>query len=182
MRREASLSMSRDAIVPTLAERAARGDHDALASIIATHDADMTRICMVVCGDLQTARDAVQSAWPIAWRKLGSLRDPERLRAWLMSVAANEARRIMRADRRRAVHEARLTAAASDDPAVRAEYLDLARAVGLLDPDDRRLVALRYVAGLSSQEIARELGGTASSVRGRLARAVTRLRSELTDA
>jgi RNA polymerase sigma factor (sigma-70 family) len=99
-----------------------------------------------------------------------------------MSVAANEARRIMRADRRRAVHEARLTAAASDDPAVRAEYLDLARAVGLLDPDDRRLVALRYVAGLSSQEIARELGGTASSVRGRLARAVTRLRSELTDA
>ena len=35
---------------------------------------------------------------------------------------------------------------------------------------------------LTSQEIAREVGGTAASVRGKLARAVARLRRELTDA
>ena len=176
------MSLPRDAMVPTLAELAADGDHDALARIMAAHDADMTRICMVICGDVHTAREAVQAAWPIAWRKLGSLRDPERLRPWLMSVAANEARKIIRADRRRANHERRLTAAIPEDPANRAEYLDLARAIGQLEADDRRLVALRYVAGLTSQEIAREVGGTAASVRGKLARAVARLRTELTDA
>ena len=176
------MSMPRDAIVPTLAELAADGDQDALARIMAAHDADMTRICMVICGNLGTAREAVQAAWPIAWRKLGSLRDADRLRPWLMSVAANEARKIMRADRRRANRESRLTATRPEDPADRAEYMDLARAVGLLDADDRRLVALRYVAGLTSQEIAREVGGTAASVRGKLARAVARLRRELTDA
>jgi RNA polymerase sigma-70 factor (ECF subfamily) len=137
---------------------------------------------MVICGNLGTAREAVQAAWPIAWRKLGSLRDADRLRPWLMSVAANEARRIMRADRRRADRESRLTAIGPEDPADRAEYLDLARAVGLLDADDRRLIALRYVAGLTSPEIAREVGGTAASVRGRLARALARLRKELADA
>ena len=176
------MSMPRDATVPTLAERAAEGDHDALASIMAVHDGDMTRICMVICGNLHTARDAVQAAWPIAWRKLGSLRDPDRLRPWLMSVAGNEARRIMRADRRRASHEARLSADSPEDPAGRAEYLDLARAITILDTDDRRLIALRYVAGLTSAEIAREIGGSAASVRGKLARAVARLRQELTDA
>jgi RNA polymerase sigma-70 factor (ECF subfamily) len=176
------MPMSRQAAVPVLAERAAEGDHDALATIMAAHDGDMTRICMVICGNLHIAREAVQAAWPIAWRKLGSLRDPDRLRPWLMSVAANEARKIMRADRRRASHEGRLTVVGPEDPASRAEYLDLAGAVALLDADDRRLIALRYVAGLTSQEIAREMGGSAASVRGRLARAVARLREELTDA
>jgi len=38
----------------------------------------------------------VQSARSIAWRKLSSLRDPERLRPWLVSVAANEARQLVR--------------------------------------------------------------------------------------
>ncbi|HEX7068977.1 MAG TPA: sigma-70 family RNA polymerase sigma factor [Candidatus Limnocylindria bacterium] len=175
------MSMPRDGIVPTLAELAADGDQDALARIMAAHDSDMTRICMVICGNPGTAREAVQAAWPIAWRKLGSLRDPDRLRPWLMSVAANEARKIMRADRRRFDRESRLTATRPEDPADRAEYMDLARAVGLLDADERRLVALRYVAGLTSPEIAREVGGTAASVRGRLARAVARLRRELGD-
>jgi RNA polymerase sigma factor (sigma-70 family) len=88
----------------------------------------------------------------------------------------------MRADRRRADRESRLTAISPEEPADRAEYLDLARAVRLLDADDRRLVALRYVAGLTSPEIAREVGGTAAAVRGKLARAVARLRRELADA
>ena len=45
--------------------------------------------------------DAVQAAWTIAWRKLGSLREPARLKQWLISVAANEARRLAKRRRRR---------------------------------------------------------------------------------
>ena len=36
---------------------------------------------------------------------------------------------------------------------------------GDLGPDDRRLIALRYVAGLNSTEIAAQLGGSASGIR-----------------
>lgn len=165
----------------SLVSAAVAGDHDAFAQIMATHDGDMTRVCMVICGDVNSARHAVQSAWPIAWQRLGSLRDPERLRPWLMSVAANEARQWLRSERRRARREILADPLPPADPADRGERLDLVAAVARLPVEDRRIVALRYIAGLTSAEIAQQLGGSAASVRGRLARILGRLRKELGD-
>src|SRR4249919_311056 len=82
---------------------AAAGDVDALARIVGAHHDDMARICYVICGDQDMAQDAVKAAWPIAWRKLGSLRDPDRLRPWLVSVAANQARQMMRQQQRQSI-------------------------------------------------------------------------------
>ena len=65
------------------------------------------------------------------------------------------------------------------DPADHIPTLDLARALARLGPDDRTLLALRFVAGLDSNEIATQLGISASGVRSRLARLVDRLRKEL---
>ncbi len=84
---------------------AAAGDEAAFARIVQAHHDDMTRVCFVICGDLDVADEAVQAAWPIVWRKLGSLRDPSRLRPWLVSIAANEARQLIRRRRRRTVVE-----------------------------------------------------------------------------
>lgn len=137
---------------------------------------------MVISGDAELARDAVQAAWVRAWRRLGSLRDHARLRPWLMSIAANEARQLIRArSRRRAYERLADPPSPTPDPGASPEVLDLAEAVGRLPVDERRLLALRYVAGLDSGEIAREVGGSASAVRGRLARTVARLRRELTN-
>src|SRR5215203_2844422 len=80
---------------------AAAGDEVAFARIIEAHHDDMTRVSFVICGDLDVADEAVQAAWPIVWRKLDSLRDPGRLRPWLVSIAANEARQLVRRRRRR---------------------------------------------------------------------------------
>src|SRR5438093_7667832 len=84
---------------------AASGDENAFARIVQGHHDDMMRVCFVICGDLDLADEAVQAAWPIVWRKLGSLREPSRLRPWLVSVAANEARQLIRRRRRRTVVE-----------------------------------------------------------------------------
>jgi len=70
---------------------------------------------------------------------------------------------------------------AADDPAARAADIDLANALATLAPEDRALLALRYVAGLTSQELADGLGLSASGTRARLARLLGRLRSELGD-
>ena len=82
-------------------ERAMAGDEVAFARIVAAHNEDMARISYLVSGSLDVAEDAVQAAWAIAWRRLSTLRDPARLRPWLMSVAANEARQMTRGNRRR---------------------------------------------------------------------------------
>jgi RNA polymerase sigma factor (sigma-70 family) len=161
---------------------AGAGDETAFARIVRAHHDDMTRVCFVVCGDLDLADEAVQAAWPIVWRKLGSLRDPDRLRPWLVSIAANEARQLVRRRRRRTVVEIAVAPATSGvDPAGRVGDLDLTNALARLDPDDRALLALRYVAGFDSTELARATGRSASGTRARLARLLGRLRTELSD-
>ena len=166
----------------TVAEAAA-GDADALARIVDAHHDDMARICYVICGDQDMAQDAVQAAWPIAWRKLGSLRDTNRLRPWLMAVAANEARQILRRERRYQVVDIDVANIGSrrGDPAVHSALTDLAVSLRRLSPEDRTLLALRHVAGFDAAEIGRELGMSPSGVRSRLARLLERLRSDLAD-
>jgi len=55
----------------------------------------------------------------------------------------------------------------------------LRRVLRGLTADERTLLALRYVAGLDSTEIAAQLGGSASGIRSRLARLLVRLRIDL---
>jgi RNA polymerase sigma-70 factor (ECF subfamily) len=118
-----------------------------------------------------------------------TLRDTDRLRSWLVSIAANQARDAVRRQRRRPV--VALTPEIGEravgdpnvgDPARRSGDIDLRRALAVLDPMDRALVALRYVAGLDSFELARAVGMSPSGVRARLARTLDRLRMELDDA
>jgi RNA polymerase sigma-70 factor (ECF subfamily) len=156
----------------------------------------MARVAFVVCGDVTLAQDAVQAAWPKVWAKLDQVRDPARLRPWLVSVAANEAKQLARSRSRRRVREITVEESVDDataaraaggrdrawsDPGDRAGELDLANALATLDESDRTLVALRYAAGLTSDEIGRVIGMTGGGVRARLARTLERLRKELHD-
>ena len=94
-----SLALDSTAIATTV-ERAIAGDEVAFARIVAAYHLDLVRVAFVICGDEGLAEDAAQAAWWIAWRKLPSLRDPERLRPWLVAVAANEARKLVKREHR----------------------------------------------------------------------------------
>jgi len=171
-----------DASAGELLRRARAGEEAAFEWIVKTFSADMAHVCFVVCGDSHMAEDAVAAAWPVAWRRLDSLREPDRLRSWLVSIAANEARHLARSRRRRSVRE--ITVATMDEPAIASEhdaYIDLANALAKLNPEDRALLALRYVAGFDSNELARATGLSASGTRARLARLLERMRTELSD-
>ena len=173
--------------------RAADGDEIAFARIVAAHHDDMARVAYVMCGDVDVAQEAVQSAWTKAWTRLDTIRATDRLKPWLVSIAANEAKQLVRSRSRRRVREIPMPASPADgpepiastsqgsDPAMRVADLDLANAIANLDDTDRTLVALRYAAGLTSDEIGRLIGMTGGGVRARLARLLDRLRRELHD-
>jgi RNA polymerase sigma-70 factor (ECF subfamily) len=164
----------------SLVAQAASGDEVAFARLIAEHHPAMARVAYAVTGDRESAADAAQAAWAIAWRRLGSLRDPSTIRAWLVAIAANEARQSIRRRARRTVLDiSSLDAPGGDDPADHISTLDLARVLRGLSPDDRALLALRFAAGLDSTEIAAQLGMSASGVRSRLSRLIDRLRKDL---
>jgi len=167
-----------------LIELAASGDSAAFTEIVRQHHVDMLKVCLAIAGDSTVAEEAVQAAWALAWRRLPSLRDGDRLRSWLVSIAANQARDALRRQRRRPVVELDVAEAieGSRDPGANPGDIDLRNAMRRLDPTDRALVALRYVAGLDSFELGRALGMSASGTRARLARILDRLRMELGDA
>ena len=174
-------SLAPDLAIEATVEQAAAGDEIAFARIVATHRAEMVRVAYVVSGDWDLAQDAAQAALWSAWRKLPRLRDPMSLRPWLMSVAANEARSVARRERRHPVVQLAMAAdaAANGEPADEIDQIDLANALGRLSPDDRALVALRYVADLDSCEIGSRTGRSASGVRTRLSRVLARLQKDL---
>lgn len=167
-------------VVDTFVHRAAQGDEAAFDRLVLEHHAAMSRVAFVICGDNEAGRDAVQIAWSIAWRRLPTLRDHSQVRAWLVAIAANEARQSLRQQRRRPVVDisAELHSPVGD-PADVIELVDLQRALARLAPDDRQLLALRFVAGFDSTELARHLGGSASGIRSRVARLVDRLRMDI---
>lgn len=171
-----------DLLPSTLVARASDGDEIAFARIVAAHHDAMTRVAFLVTGDLDLADDAASAAWSIAWRRLGSLREPDRLRSWLVTIAANEARAMRRRARHHPIVEIDVATDLSDaaaDPSLHDTDVDLANALARLSAEDRQLLALRYVAGFDSFELARATGRSPSGTRARLARLLARLRMEL---
>ena len=157
------------------------GDEAAFTRLVAAYHEDLLRVAFVVTGDADMASDAAQLAWQTVWRKLGRLREPNRLRSWLVAIAANEARQLMRRQRRRSVVEIAVhpEPATASDPTGAISRLDLANALRSLKPEDRELLAMRYVIGLDSFEIAAARGRSASGTRARIARVLAQLRKEL---
>lgn len=178
-----SLALESGAVASTV-ERAIAGDELAFARIVGAYHLDLVRVAYVICGDPSLAEDAAQAAWWIAWRKLPSLRDPDRLKGWLVAVAANEARKLVRREHRHGIVELRLARDPVADPGASSrdiDRVDLANALSRLSPEDRALVALRYAAELDSFELAPILGLSPSGVRNRLSRLLDRLRKEFGD-
>ena len=166
----------------SLLASAAAGDEIAFRRIIAENHDDMRRVAAHVTGDRGLAEEATQAAWLIAWKKLGNVRDGAHLRPWLVSVAANEARRVLRKRRRRGEVEVAIDVTGEPggvDPATGISSMDLNAALDRLDPEDRALLAMRYVAGFDSNELAIALGISPSGTRKRLERLRDRLREEL---
>jgi RNA polymerase sigma-70 factor (ECF subfamily) len=160
--------------------RVRRGDGEAFTELVEAYDADLARLCFVICGDAELARDAAQAAWQRLWHAPPRLRDETRLRSWLLSVAANEARQAIRRGRRGAVLESASEPPRPEpSPDQRIERLDLVRVLDGLSAGERQLLGLRYLLEMPSAEIATLLGITPEGVRSRLHRLLARLRTEL---
>jgi RNA polymerase sigma-70 factor (ECF subfamily) len=176
-------------IQPDVLAGAAAGDEVAFARIVDAHHDDMVRVVFVVCGDADIAHEAAAAAWAIAWKKLRSLRDAERLRPWLCTIAIHEGRRLLRRRGGGRGHVTEISIdAVADRPAsggfaapTDAELLDLRNALARLDESERSLLALRYLLGFDATELGRATGMSPSGTRARLARILDHLRWELRD-
>ena len=101
-----------------------------------------------------------------------------------MSVAVNEGRKILKRRNRRS--EVEYVGEIADqrgdaDPVTGIDVVDLIGALERLDPDDRALLAMRFIAGFDSNELAAATGISPSGTRSRIERLLKRLREDLRD-
>jgi RNA polymerase sigma-70 factor (ECF subfamily) len=141
------------------------------------------RLAAVILGNPTEAQDAVHDAFERAWRAGPTLRDLDRFDAWVGRILVNECRDRLRLRSRRAVTDIseRLsdTLAAPDQLRSAIDRDEIQRAFAALKPDQQIVIALRFYADMTVEQIAERVSAPLGTVKSRLHHALAALHAEL---
>lgn len=155
---------------------------DQFERLYADHAQDLFGFLVYRTGDRALAEDLLADTFERAFRARRRF-DPGRGRAksWLYSIAINLLRDTMRrlSTEQRALTLAHAGAAAATEAEPPDERASLHQAIAALTDEEREAVALRYGGDLTVREAARAAGVRATTMEGRIARALRKLREEL---
>ncbi|HEY7546502.1 MAG TPA: sigma-70 family RNA polymerase sigma factor, partial [Blastocatellia bacterium] len=173
--------------VALLIERAKAGEREAFDQIMIRYQRKVVSTAWRMLGNEEDARDAAQEAFLRVYKYLDRFRADEDFAAWLYRIVVNACRDIAR-KRARREHLVSLDAeteqieklAASDDvelSAIRSQEQSLvASALGTLTKKEREALILRDLEGLTTEEVARLMGSTQTTVRSHVSSARTKIR------
>lgn len=159
------------------------GDRDAdFAAFVRSASPELGRVAWYLCGDPVRAEDLLQHAFLRTYLAWARLEDGDPL-AYTRRVLANSRIDSWRKDRRETLTspQAMPESAADDGAAARAERDRLGRALRALPTQQRRVVVLRHLVGLTEAETAAELGVSLGTVKSTASRGLVRLRALLAE-
>lgn len=150
-------------------------EDEKFAELIQEYTANMYRLALGILHNPSDAEDAVAETVLKAYEKIHTLRRAESFKAWLMQIAANEARRVYAKSKR--------TAPVDDIeeymPVFQDEHHELWDVVMKLDVVYSEVIILFFYEQLSQKEIGKILGIPEGTVKSRLARGKKQLRELL---
>lgn len=143
---------------------------------------ELGRVAWYLCGDPVRAEDLLQHALLGTYLAWGRLRDGDPL-AYTRRTLANARIDTWRKHRRETLTapEAMPDPTADDGTMARAERDSLGRALRGLPAQQRRIVVLRHLVGLTEAETAEELGVSLGTVKSTASRGLGRLRELLAE-
>ena len=168
------------------------GDTQAFNDLVERHQSHAYNLCLRMLGDADAAADVAQDAFISAYKHLPSLRGE--FRPWLMRIVANGCRDVLRSKKRRPSVSLDLERDDDDTPAMQIAdtsdgpeaalmkselQITIAGALAEIPDDQREVIILSDIQGLSYQEIADMTGINIGTVKSRLNRARSRLRELL---
>jgi len=178
-----------------LIERCAAGEQSACAELVAGHERMVFQLALHLLGDRDEALDLSQEVFFNVFRTIHRFRGQSALKTWIFRIVVNQARNRQRWWRRR--HKADQVSLdqhvaahgdlrqpgedSSPDRALARKQLAerLWSALDQLPFDQRTVIVLREVDGLSYDEIAFSLDVAVGTVKSRLTRARQTLRQQL---
>jgi zinc protease len=164
------------------------GDRDAFGRIVERYQSLVCALAYSGTGNLATSQDLAQEAFVAAWRRLGELREPAKLRAWLCGIVRNLTAGTERRDLRRGGAPQPLDAidepvSPADDPEAQAvtreEETILWRALAGMPETYREPMVLFYREEQSIADVATQLDLSEDAVKQRLSRGRAMLRDEM---
>lgn len=174
-----------------LIERAAAGDATAFEEIMISSQQRVMAMSWRMLGNEADARDASQEVFLRVYKYLRRFKQDQDFFAWLYRITINVCRDILK-KRRQQTGPILSIAADSDEGvlAIAAEQDDaeqtllqsqrrelIARAIATLPYKERASIVLRDVEGLSTEEVARILKSSATTVRSQISSARRKLRA-----
>lgn len=174
-----------------LISRSQSGDIQAFNDLVELYQRQVYNLALRMLGSAETAEDATQDTFVSAYRAIAGFRGGS-FKAWILRIATNSCRDKMRVSRRASIVSLdnlmeEVGDFIADDKTESPEDYAQRRELGrLLDgslarlPEDQRLVVvLSDIQGLTYEEIAQVIGISLGTVKSRLSRARLRLRELL---
>jgi len=158
------------------------GERRAIDELLARYEQRIYRFGLRMCGDPESAREVLQETMLAAFRNLPGFRGEAALSTWLYQIA-----RSFCIKQRRGTHPTTTLgpdvadASAGPDVQVHARQIGqaLVDAIRALPAEQREVLVLRDVEGLSAQEAADVVGIEVGALKSRLHRARMALREKL---
>lgn len=171
----------RSHLVAFAVARAKQGDRDALRYLYVQYANNVYGYVLSILHDDQEAEDVTQQVFAKLMTVLPKYeRRAVPFSAWILRVARNVAVDHMR--RRRSLLCEEVREADGDVRELRQdEALSVREALAALPPEQRQVVMLRHVVGLTPGEIASQMGKTESSIHGLHHRGRSALRESFTE-
>lgn len=158
-----------------------RGNRDAFGSIVTRYQSLIASLAYSATGSFSQSEDVAQETFVKAWKDLGSLKDPGKLRSWLCAIARHTILDAIRRNHHQPAHDASpldlsapLAAADPDAPAEnlmrQEEQAIVWRALENIPETYREALVLFYREGQSVERVAAQLDLSTDAVKQRLAR------------
>ncbi|MGO8949996.1 MAG: RNA polymerase sigma factor [Ktedonobacterales bacterium] len=166
--------------------RAQHHDHEAFRHLVETHHELVTKTTRALLNDRSLAEDAAQEAWLDVWHGLGRFQQGAAFRPWLLAIVANRCRMLTRratlATTPLEADEALLLPGPDDVAwtAIQRETgTEILAIITMLSDEHQRILALHYFADLNISEMSVVLGIPSGTVKSRLHRALTLIRTAM---
>lgn len=147
-------------------------DNDIFAGLVRGNMGNMYRLALSILGNVSDAEDAVSSAVIKAYEKREQLKKESSFKPWIMTITANEAKKICFGRRRETSLEELGDVFAGKEE----EYHELWDVVSGLDKIYREVIVLFYYEQFTVKEIGKALHIPTGTVKSRLSRAREELR------
>jgi RNA polymerase sigma factor (sigma-70 family) len=158
---------------------AQQGDPRAIALLLDGSHAHVHRFARSLCSTPEDAEEATQEALIVLYQKIGTLRAAAALASWMFQIVRHECIRRSRLALRGPILSSSTEHSVEDVALARLEVERIVDAIAALPTDQRAVLVLRDVQGLSGKATAQTLGLSRAAMKSRLHRGRETLRAQL---